>query len=143
MTSKVSPRRVLETLMARNRAFQTLGLELLEVEAGRAKLAMPVTETMGNSHGTCHGGFLFALADQTAGFACMSRNEAAVTQSAHVTYVSAGPVGQTLTAEGVEVTRSKRNGTYDVRVTGAEGQLVALIRYQFLITGAEIVPSAG
>src|SRR5262245_58980648 len=52
-----------EAMWADDKASQGLGMEVLEVGPGRAKLAMRLTERMVNGHGFGHGGFIFTLAD--------------------------------------------------------------------------------
>ena len=44
-------------------ASQGLGMEILEVRAGEAVLAMTIQPHMVNGHGIAHGGFIFLLAD--------------------------------------------------------------------------------
>jgi hypothetical protein len=55
-------------------ASQGLGMEILDVKAGQATLAMTVKPHMVNGHGIAHGGFIFLLADSTFAFACNSHN---------------------------------------------------------------------
>ena len=52
-----------EAMWPDDRAAQSLGISLDEVGPGHATLSMRVRDDMVNGHGTCHGGFIFALAD--------------------------------------------------------------------------------
>jgi acyl-CoA thioesterase len=61
--------RCAEAMWATDRASQALGMEVIEVGAGRACLTMTVGEKMANGHGSCHGGYLFTLADSAFAFA--------------------------------------------------------------------------
>ena len=54
------------------------GMHLEHVAPGEATLAMTVTDSMMNGHGTGHGGFIFALADSAFAFACNSYNQRTV-----------------------------------------------------------------
>ena len=56
----------------------TMGMELLSVEPGRARIRMAVKPLHLNGHGICHGGFIFTLADTTFAFSCNSHNKNAV-----------------------------------------------------------------
>jgi acyl-CoA thioesterase len=116
-------------------ASQGLGMRLEDVAPGRARFSFVVTEAMVNSHGVCHGGFIFALADSAVAFAANSHGEHAVTQHCSITFVRPGRLGETLTAEAVERTRSGRSGIYDVRVSGADGDVVAEFRGHSRTTG--------
>ncbi|TNC14451.1 hydroxyphenylacetyl-CoA thioesterase PaaI [Methylobacterium terricola] len=115
-------------LWAEDRASQGLGLTLDHVGPGAATLSMRVRDDMTNGHGTCHGGFLFALADSAFAFACNTANQRAVAQHCSVTFLRPGRRGEVLTARAVERVREGRSGLYDVTVTDADGQVVAEFR---------------
>ena len=66
-------------------------MEIVSVAPGQATLSMTVTERMCNGHKTCHGGFIFTLADSAFAFACNSHNERTVAQHCSVTFVNPGP----------------------------------------------------
>ncbi len=122
-------------MWAEDSASKGLGMRLEDVGPGRARLSLVVTEAMVNGHGICHGGFIFSLADSAMAFACNSYGEHAVAQHCAITFVRPGRLGETLTAEAVERTRSGRSGIYDVRVSGAGGDVVAEFRGHSRTTG--------
>jgi len=97
-------------------ASRTLGIDLVEVGAGRATATMRLTEQMVNGHGIAHGGYLFLLADTTFACACNSHGPAAVAAGAEISFVSPGRLGDLLVAVAEERTRYGRNGIYDVSV---------------------------
>ena len=117
-----------EAMWAEDRASRGMGMRLDYVSAGRARLSMTIAEPMTNGHGICHGGFIFSLADSAMAFAANPRGEAAVAQHAAITYVRPGRVGEVLIAEAVERMHAGRSGMYDVRVSTADGELVAEFR---------------
>jgi acyl-CoA thioesterase len=121
-------RRCAEKMWATDRASQALGMEPIEVGAGRACVTMTVTETMANGHGSCHGGYLFTLADSAFAFACNSYGQTVVASQCSITFVRPGQVGDRLTATAIERTRFGRSGIYDVTVTRADGAVVAEFR---------------
>jgi acyl-CoA thioesterase len=104
------------------------GIELVEVRPGYARVRMHVRKEHTNSHGTCHGGFIFLLADTAFAYSCNSRNRYAVAAAAAIEFVAPASEGDTLTAEGVEQHDGRRGGVYDIRVTDAHGKLIALFR---------------
>jgi acyl-CoA thioesterase len=83
---------------------------------------------MSNGHGTCHGGFIFSLADSAFAFACNSYNDIAVAQHCSITYINPVRVGDRLTAVAREVSRRGRSGIYDIRITNQHGVVVAEFR---------------
>ena len=115
-------------MWAQDRASQRLGMELIEVSPGRARLRMQVVDTMVNGHAICHGGFVFALADSAFAFACNSYNRTTVAQGADVVFVAPARLGDELLAEATERARYGRNGIYDVTVRRTDGALVAEFR---------------
>jgi acyl-CoA thioesterase len=115
-------------MWAEDRASQALGMELLEVRAGYARLRMRIRPDMTNGHGICHGGYMFLLADSTFAFACNSRNQRTVAASAEIHFLASAHEGDMLTAEGIEQHVAGRSGVYDMRVTDQHGRLVAMFR---------------
>lgn len=111
-----------------DKASQGLGMEILEVGPGNAKLVMPVTERMLNGHGTCHGGFIFSLADSAFAFACNSHGQPAVAQHCSVTYITPGRLGMRLIADARERQRGERSGIYDITVRDEAGNVIAEFR---------------
>ncbi len=111
-----------------DKASQGLGMEILEVGPGTAKLAMPVTERMLNGHGMCHGGFIFSLADSAFAFACNSHGQPAVAQHCSVTFVTPGRLGMRLIADARERQRGERSGIYDITVRDEAGTVIAEFR---------------
>jgi acyl-CoA thioesterase len=98
-------------------AAGSLGIELLELSAGRAVCRMTVTGEMLNGHGTAHGGFVFLLADTAFAYACNSHGPVTVAAGADIVFVAAAAEGDVLVADAVEVNRYGRSGIYDVAVT--------------------------
>lgn len=113
---------------ANDKASAFLGISLVSVGPGVAKMQMPVSENHCNGHGICHGGFIFTLADSCFAFACNSYNQSTVAQHNTITYVAAGKLGDLLTAEAQEISRSGRSGIYDVLVKNDGGDIIASFR---------------
>ncbi|ACL60367.1 hydroxyphenylacetyl-CoA thioesterase PaaI [Methylobacterium nodulans] len=128
-------------LWAEDRASQGLGIALLRVGPGEAVLTMRVREEMTNGHGTCHGGFIFALADSAFAFACNAGGQRAVAQHCAVTYLQPGRLGEILTAHAVERARFGRSGLYDVTVRNEAGEPVAEFRGQSRLAGGAVLAS--
>ncbi|MFD2250767.1 acyl-CoA thioesterase [Pseudochelatococcus lubricantis] len=109
-------------------ASRRLGMRLDHVAPGEATLSMTVTEHMINGHTTCHGGYIFTLADSAFAFACNGYNQRTVGQQASITYISPAFVGDRLIAVAREISRRGRGGIYDVRVTNEAGDHIAELR---------------
>ncbi len=128
MTPQARAERAAAVMWAQDKASQALDMTLVSVGPGTATLNMPVRDDMLNGHGICHGGYIFTLADSAFAFACNSYNQLTVAQSNQITYCTPAHRGNMLTAFAEEVTREGRSGCYDVRVTNADGTLIAVFR---------------
>jgi acyl-CoA thioesterase len=115
-------------MFAQDRASQALGMRILEIRPGHARLAMIVREDMVNGHQICHGGLIFTLADSAFAFACNTYDAVTVASSGTIEFLLPGRLGDELTAIADERTRSKRTGVYDVAVRNQRGETVALFR---------------
>lgn len=109
-------------------ASAALGIELVELEQGRATCRMTVTPGMVNGHGLCHGGYVFLLADSAFACACNSHGPVTVAAGADITFVSPAREGDVLVARAAERTRYGRSGIYDVTVTRDDGKVIAEFR---------------
>jgi acyl-CoA thioesterase len=101
------------------------GIELLEVEEGRALARLAVSGEHLNAAGVVQGGAVFTLADFAFAAASNSRGNVALAIEAHVTFLRAAREGFLL-AEAREESCSRRLSTCTVRVTGEGGELIAL-----------------
>jgi acyl-CoA thioesterase len=121
-------RQVVSAMLERDAASNFLGMKVLEVGPGTASVSMTVRPEMLNGHRTCHGGFIFTLADSSFAFACNSRNDATVAAGCSIEYLRPAHEGQVLIATAVERALPGRTGVYDVSVTDDKGVLIALFR---------------
>ncbi|MET0567872.1 MAG: hydroxyphenylacetyl-CoA thioesterase PaaI [Hyphomicrobiaceae bacterium] len=121
-------RRSAQAMWAEDRASRGLGMRLEHVAPGSAVLSMAITEVMVNGHGTCHGGFIFLLADSAFAFACNSHNQKNVAQNCQIAFIAPGQLGMRLIAEARERHRGERSGIYDVTVKTDAGELIAEFR---------------
>ena len=118
----------------------TMGMEILACEPGRAVLRMPVRELHLNGHRICHGGFIFTLADSTFAFACNSRNKSSVAAGCSIEFLKPAHEGDVLTCEGIEQTLQGRHGIYDMRVTNQRHEVVAMFRGKSAQIPGTVIP---
>lgn len=128
-----------QAMYARDGASQGLGMELLEVRPGYARMSMRVREDMLNGHRICHGGFIFTLSDSAFAFACNSYNLNTVASGCMIDFLAVGMKGDVLTAEAVEQSRSGRTGVYDITVTNQDGRRIALFRGKSYQVKGEVI----
>ncbi|WP_299638483.1 hydroxyphenylacetyl-CoA thioesterase PaaI [uncultured Ruegeria sp.] len=128
MTPKERATKSAKAMWANDQASKWFGMDLFEVDEGRAVLTLTVADHHCNGHGICHGGVTHALADSAFAFACNSRNVATVGQHTMMSYLAPGKKGDLLTATATEVVVTGRSGIYDVRVTNQDNTLIAEFR---------------
>ena len=134
-------RKVGETMFAADRASsETMGMELLACQPGRAEMRMVVRPLHLNGHQICHGGFIFTLADSTFAFACNSHNRNTVAAGCSIEFLKPALLDDVLTCVGVEQTLSGRHGIYDMTVTNQRGQVVALFRGKSAQIAGTVIP---
>ncbi len=109
-------------------ASKNLAMELTSIAAGAASISMEITAKMTNGHKTCHGGYIFTLADSCFAFACNSRNQMAVAQHCSITYIAPAFEGDILKATAFEQASFGRNGIYDIRIINQNNKLIAEFR---------------
>jgi acyl-CoA thioesterase len=115
-------------MLERDLASRSLGMLIEEVRPGYARLRMRVRRDMLNGHDTCHGGYVFTLADSAFAFACNSRNRATVASGAAIEFLATVHADDVLIAEAQEQALGGRLGVYDVVVRREDGERVALFR---------------
>jgi uncharacterized protein (TIGR00369 family) len=112
-----------------NTIAQTLGYDVTEAASGR----VVVTAEPGGSHlnpaGTVHGGFTATLLDSCMGLAIQSTLEQGVGQTTLEFKISLlrpiTPETGVIKAEGLVLSRGRRVGTAEGRVTDGSGRLLA------------------
>ena len=121
-------------------ATRALGIALLEVRPGYARMQMTVRADMLNGHRTCHGGYIFTLADSAFAFACNSYNEVTVAAGCAIEFLAPAFDGELLVAEAIEQSRGSKTGVYDVTVTNPAGRKVALMRGKSHVWKGSVLP---
>ena len=126
-------------MWSRDRATQALSMQILGVKPGYALVSMPVLGDMLNGHHTCHGGYLFTLADSAFAYACNSHNQNTVASACHIDFLAPAREGDLLEAEAVERSLAGRTGVYDVTVRVRGGKTIALFRGKSYRVGGEVI----
>lgn len=102
-----------------------IGLTLVDVQEGYAKVEMNFTSDLENMFGMMHGGAIFSLMDAAFEVASNSHGTMAVALNMNINYLASPAKGAKLAAEAREINKTKRTATYDIRATEASGKLLA------------------
>jgi len=135
---KISPARVLEIMLEKDRFTKWLGLVIDDHGEGTCKLHFRVTDEMLNGFDRIHGGILFSASDSAFAFACNAYG--VITVALDVTISFARPVlpGELLTVEAKELHVGNKIGIYDIKTTNEKGELVCVFKGTSYRTSREI-----
>ena len=104
-----------------------LGIKLISVSAGSAKAEMQIQDFHLNSAKVVHGGAIFTLADFVFAAASNAYGKIALAINVNINYIKAATSGK-IFAEATEVAKHSKLGTYQVRVTDENKDLVAVFQ---------------
>ncbi|TAD85015.1 MAG: hydroxyphenylacetyl-CoA thioesterase PaaI [Bacteroidetes bacterium] len=126
--------------MLQHDAFsQWLGIKLLALRPGYAKINMTVRPEMLNGLGIVHGGIAFSLADSCFAFACNSRNNTSVALDTAINFLKPVYPADVLVAEAQEMHDGRSTGLYHITITNQHGKVVALFKGTCFRTGKPVV----
>ena len=115
----------IERQVKKEKYARKLGLRLIKLEPGHAIVEMEPQEELTNIFGMTHGGAIFSLIDEAFEVSCNTHGTVAVALSMTITYHRAPDQKSRLRAESVEIHRSAKTGTYEIKVTNEHNDLIA------------------
>lgn len=116
-----------QELMAGDSSLASLGITIVEAEAGHAVATLTVQPEMANGHGVAQGGYVFALADTAFAFAANSLVPGMATTDAQITYLAPSHLGEELVAQASVFFHDGRRVIVDVVIEAADRR-VAIFR---------------
>ena len=119
---------VVAHMLAHDAFSQWLGIQVLAIREGYAKIEMTLRPEMLNGFGVIHGGVAFSLADSAFAFACNNRNNLSVALDTSITFTKATSPGDVLTAEAKELHNGRSTGLYLITITNQHEEQVALFK---------------
>lgn len=128
MDAQATAEKVRDVMLADDAASKMLGMQIVEVSAGRAVATMTVRADMLNGFAICHGGLIATLADSAFAFACNSRNALTVASGFGIDILKSAKLNDVLTATAEETSLAGRTGLYDITVKNQNGDLIAAFR---------------
>jgi acyl-CoA thioesterase len=123
-----TPAEITRHMLTHDRFSQWLGLQVDATETEYCKLHFQVTDQMLNAFELIHGGVLFAAADSAFAFACNSHGILTLALNADIAFTRTAHSGDILTVEAKAIHQGGRAGVYQVGITNAAGELIALFK---------------
>jgi len=121
-------KKVVDRMLELDYFSRWMGVELLEVKTGYARISMRLRREMLNGFGIAHGGVTFALADSAFAFACNSDGKITVALDVSISFPKPVKEADLLIAEARQVNATRRTGLYLVEIKNQHGELVALFK---------------
>jgi acyl-CoA thioesterase len=129
--------KIVQMMLSKDAFSQWLGLEILEIAAGRCTLKAEIRQEMLNGFGMSHGGITFSMADSAFAFASNSRGMEAVSIETSISHVRPVFAGDTITAVATEKNLSNSFGLYEVNLSNQNNKKVAFFKGTVFRTGKE------
>lgn len=119
---------IVNAMLEKDAFSQWLGISILEVAEGQAKIQMKIRAEMVNGFGIAHGGIAFSFADSAFAFASNSHGVHAVSIDSSMAHLKAVQVGDVLTAQSQEIKVGRTTANYLVHVFNQDNIQVALFK---------------
>jgi len=117
-----------ETLKAKEKGepiAKFLGMELVELTPGYAKITMTLKPEHVNFNGLVFGGIIMCLADQAFAYGMNSLVMPSIATNFSIQLIAGAKVGDVLTAECRPLKSGRRVGFAEMTVTDQSGKLIA------------------
>ena len=124
----MSPLELAQYMLNQDHFSKWMGIKLLEIREKYCLIEMPIKQEMINGLKTVHGGITFSLADSALAFSSNNTNDASVALNCMINFTKAVRLGDTLTAESVLISDTRKTGVYDISIRNQHKILVASFR---------------
>jgi len=118
---------LLDWMKTKNHFWSLLGMEIVEIKKGWAKLRLPFSRKLANGIGVAHGGAIFSPADSAVGMALvglLNKDENISTLEMKINYLKPFAEGEII-AEAKIVHKGAMTAIGDVEVRDGGGTLIA------------------
>jgi acyl-CoA thioesterase len=130
---------LLNWMATKNPFWSLLGMELVEIKKGWAKIRLPFSDKLANGIGVAHGGAIFSPADSAVGMALVGmvhKDENISTLEMKINYLKPLTAGDII-AEAKIVHKGTMTAIGDVEVKDEKGNLIAKGLATYAITKKE------
>jgi acyl-CoA thioesterase len=124
----MTPLELAQYMLNQDEFSQWMGIKLIDVHEKYCLIEMPIKQEMINGLKTVHGGITFAFADSALAFSSNNTNDASVALNCTINFTKAVKLGDTLFAESILISDTRKTGIYDISIRNQEKVLVASFR---------------
>jgi acyl-CoA thioesterase len=121
----MSPKEIINTMMATDQMSQWLGISVLTHSPGAVSLQMTVRDEMVNGFGVAHGGISYSFADTALAFSANAHGIRSMSIETSISHQKVIKVGDVLTVNSKELSLSRKIGVYEMEILNQDAELVA------------------
>ena len=111
-----------------DRLIEIFGMDIDDVQEGRAVVSMTVGPDHLNAAFICHGAAIYALADVAFALAGNSSGKMALALECAINYMRPAEPGARLVAEAAAMHQGRQTGVYTVNIRDGQGRNVAFFK---------------
>jgi acyl-CoA thioesterase len=112
----LTPKDIVNTMMAKDYFSQWLGIEVLEIVEGTCKLKMQIKKEMLNGFGIAHGGIAYSFADSALAFASNSCGQKAVSIETSISHLVSLVENDIIIAEVFQQSNGNKIAIYTIDI---------------------------
>lgn len=112
----LTPKDIVNTMMAKDYFSQWLGIEVLEIVEGTCKLKMQIKKEMLNGFGIAHGGIAYSFADSALAFASNSYGQKAVSIETSISHLVSLVENDIIIAEAFQQSNGNKIAIYTIEI---------------------------
>ena len=121
----LSPKEIIDKMMAADKMSQWLGIEILDYTPGAVKLKMTVRDEMVNGFNVTHGGITYSLADSALAFSSNSHGLHSMSIETSISHLEKVKTGDELRVESNQLLLTRKTGVYEMNIFNQDNNLVA------------------
>jgi acyl-CoA thioesterase len=133
----LSPKEIIDKMMAADKMSQWLGIEILDPVPGATSIRMTVRDEMVNGFNVAHGGITYSLADSALAFSCNAHGIRSMSIETSISHLKMVKTGDVLTVTTKELSLSRKVGTYEMEIHNQDNVLVAHFKGTVYRSGIE------
>ncbi|NVM52934.1 MAG: PaaI family thioesterase [Candidatus Helarchaeota archaeon] len=114
----------------RDNYFEFMGIQVLDIREGKAKVSLKFENKFMNFFNAGHGGAIYSLADSAFQLACNASAdiEIAVALSTNLNHIKKVEVGERLVADAEVIASTRKTSITEINIKNEKEELVAVFR---------------
>ena len=115
-------------MMEKDDFSRLLGMHVVLIEQGACSLSLEITDKLLNGFQIAHGGITYSLSDSALAFASNSYGQKCVSIETSISHLKSAEIGDTITAECLEINRGNSIALYAVHCKNQKNELISVFK---------------